>query len=123
MAALAVVLQDCRARGVNLKRNLIQTSLGRRQRGFYVLFCVLYVPCFLCYQSTEFMSVGRFELVPSRLATSSRDKNEARLLTTATNVHCKKSFSGFLNYSRPGRVWLVTSRLGTGKPLTLFYSV
>ncbi len=28
-----------------------------------------------------------------------------------------------LNYSRPGRVGSVTSRLGTGKPLTLFYSV
>ncbi len=25
-----------------------------------------------------------------------------------------------LNYSRPGRVWLVTSRLGTGKPLFLY---
>jgi hypothetical protein len=28
-----------------------------------------------------------------------------------------------LNYSRPGRVWLVTSRLGTGKTITFFYSV
>ncbi len=28
-----------------------------------------------------------------------------------------------LNYSCPGRVWSVTSRLGTGKRLTLFYSV
>jgi hypothetical protein len=28
-----------------------------------------------------------------------------------------------LNFSRPGRVWLVTSRLGTGKSLNLFYSV
>ncbi len=27
------------------------------------------------------------------------------------------------NNSRPGRVWLVTSRLGTGKSLTFFYSV
>ncbi len=27
-----------------------------------------------------------------------------------------------LNCSRPGRVWLVTSRLGTGKSLTFFYS-
>ena len=44
MAAQAVVFQDCRASGVNLKRNLIQTSLGRRQRGFYVLFCVFNVP-------------------------------------------------------------------------------
>ncbi len=25
-----------------------------------------------------------------------------------------------LNYSRPGRVWLVTSRLGTGKTITFF---
>jgi hypothetical protein len=29
----------------------------------------------------------------------------------------------FSNYSRPERVWLVTSRLGTGKRLTFFYSV
>jgi hypothetical protein len=28
-----------------------------------------------------------------------------------------------LNYSYPGRVWFVTSRLGTGKPLNFFYSV
>jgi|688.fasta_scaffold836330_1 hypothetical protein len=28
-----------------------------------------------------------------------------------------------LNYSHPGRVWSVTFRLGTGKRLTLFYSV
>jgi hypothetical protein len=27
------------------------------------------------------------------------------------------------NYFRPGRVWLATSRLGTGKWLTFFYSV
>jgi hypothetical protein len=29
----------------------------------------------------------------------------------------------YFNYSRPGRVWLVTSRLGTGKSFTFFYSV
>jgi hypothetical protein len=46
MAAQSVIFQDCRASGVHLKRNLIQTSLGRRQRGFYVLFCVLNVPWF-----------------------------------------------------------------------------
>jgi len=28
-----------------------------------------------------------------------------------------------VNYSRPGRVWLVTSRLGTGNRQTFFYSV
>jgi hypothetical protein len=28
-----------------------------------------------------------------------------------------------LNYSRPGRVWSVTSRLGTGKWQASFYSV
>jgi hypothetical protein len=28
-----------------------------------------------------------------------------------------------LNYSRLGRVWLVTSRLGSGKTITFFYSV
>ncbi len=55
-------------------------------------------------------------------------------------LHCKKELAIFpspagmsltklslggkkLNYSRPGRVWSVTSRLGTGKRLTLFYSV
>ena len=55
-------------------------------------------------------------------------------------IHCKKRFSIFpspagmpltklswagnnLNYSRTGRVLLVTSRLGTGKSLTFFYSV
>jgi hypothetical protein len=55
-------------------------------------------------------------------------------------VHCKKELAIFpspagmsltklslggkkLNFSRPGRVWSVTSRLGTGKRPTLFYSV
>ncbi len=54
-------------------------------------------------------------------------------------VHCKKNDSHFpvpnqesltkislgeyLSYSRPGKVWLVTSRLGTEKPLTFLYSV
>jgi hypothetical protein len=55
-------------------------------------------------------------------------------------LHCKKRLAVFLspagmsltklsvagkyfNYSRPGRVWSVTSCLGTGKPLTFFYSV
>jgi hypothetical protein len=55
-------------------------------------------------------------------------------------LHCKKELAIFpspagmsltklslggkkLNYSRPGRVWSVTSRLGMGKRLTLFYSV
>jgi hypothetical protein len=54
-------------------------------------------------------------------------------------MHCKKKLAIFpvprrdvtsqtllgreqLNYSRPGMVWLVTSRLGTGKSLTYFYS-
>jgi len=54
-------------------------------------------------------------------------------------MHCKKELAIFpspagmsliklslggkkLNYSRPGRVWSVTSRLGTGKRPTLFYS-
>ncbi len=44
-------------------------------------------------------------------------------------LHCKKSFANFpspagmLNSPWPGRVWQVTSRLGTGKLLTFFYSV
>ncbi len=29
----------------------------------------------------------------------------------------------YFNYSLPGRLWLVTSRLGTGKSLAFFYSV
>jgi hypothetical protein len=28
-----------------------------------------------------------------------------------------------LNYSRPGRVWLVTSRLGTGKTITFLQCI
>ena len=56
------------------------------------------------------------------------------------NLHCKKELAVFpspagmsliklflggnnLVFSRPERVWSVTSRLGTGKWLTLFYSV
>ncbi len=35
----------------------------------------------------------------------------------------KLSLSGNINYSRTGRVWSVTSRLGTGKWPTLFHSV
>jgi hypothetical protein len=55
-------------------------------------------------------------------------------------IHCKKELAVFpspagmsliklflggnnLVFSRPERVWSVTSRLGTGKWLTLFYSV
>ncbi len=56
-------------------------------------------------------------------------------------IHCKKRLVIFpspasrdvayqtllgrekLNYSRPGRVWYVTSRMGSGKLLTFFYSV
>jgi hypothetical protein len=35
----------------------------------------------------------------------------------------KLSLAGkYFNYSRPGRVWSVTSRLETGKQLTFFYS-
>jgi hypothetical protein len=56
------------------------------------------------------------------------------------HVHCKKKViiipvlsrdatnqalpgRELLNYSRPGRVWLMTSRLGTGITITFFYSV
>ncbi len=35
----------------------------------------------------------------------------------------KLSLDGNINYSRAGRVWLGTSRLGTGKSITFFYSV
>ncbi len=55
-------------------------------------------------------------------------------------LHCKKKVCGFpvpsrdvtnqtlpgqeyFNYSRTERVWLVTSRLGTGKSINFFYSV
>jgi hypothetical protein len=57
-----------------------------------------------------------------------------------SKIHCKKELAVFpspagmsliklflggnnLVFSRPERVWSVTSRLGTGKWLTLFYSV
>jgi hypothetical protein len=43
-----------------------------------------------------------------------------RTLNILMDVHYKK---GKLNYFPPGRVWLVTSRLGTGTPLTFFNSV
>ncbi len=53
--------------------------------------------------------------------------------TRCVSLHCKKSLAVFpspagisianLNYSRPGRVWQLTSRLGTRKPLFFFYSV
>ncbi len=64
-----------------------------------------------------------------------------RLIHGYKMIHCKKrlaifpssasmsltklSMAGYnlIDYSRPGRVWLVTSRLGTGKSLTYFYSV
>ncbi len=48
------------------------------------------------------------------------------VLVLCSNVlvlHCKKRLEVFWTYSRPGRVWYVTFRLGTGKPLTCFYSV
>jgi hypothetical protein len=62
------------------------------------------------------------------------------LLTSVMFLHCKKELAVFpspagmsliklflggnnLVFSRPERVWSVTSRLGTGKWLTLFYSV
>ncbi len=38
-------------------------------------------------------------------------------------LYTVKKVSDFFRYSRRGRVWLVTSRLGTGKSLTFFYSV
>jgi hypothetical protein len=61
-------------------------------------------------------------------------------LYSLVTVHCKKELAVFpspagmslfklflggnnLVFSRPERVWSVTSRLGTGKWLTLFYSV
>jgi hypothetical protein len=57
-----------------------------------------------------------------------------------STLHCKKRLAIFpspagmslaklslggndLNYSRPGRVWSLTSQLGTGKRLTFSYSV
>ncbi len=68
------------------------------------------------------------------------DLNNDRGTEVYTNVHCKKELAVFpspagmsliklflggnnLVFSRPERVWSVTSRLGTGKWLTLFYSV
>jgi hypothetical protein len=62
------------------------------------------------------------------------------MASSERRVHCKKMVSDFpgpnldvtnqtlpgrekFNYSRQGRVWIVTSRLGTGKSLTFFDSV
>jgi hypothetical protein len=62
------------------------------------------------------------------------------LVLAVERLHCKKELAVFpspagmsliklflggnnLVFSRPERVWSVTSRLGTGKWLTLFYSV
>jgi hypothetical protein len=41
------------------------------------------------------------------------------------NLHCNKRLAIFPSPAlfRPGRVWLVTYRLGTGKSQTFFYSV
>ncbi len=74
---------------------------------------------------------GRRKMVTTR-------ENEARWYSSCS-AHCKKELAIFpspagmsltkhslggkkLNYSRPGRVWSVTSRLGTGKRRTLIYS-
>ncbi len=55
---------------------------------------------------------------------------QAAIFKPEVHIRCKKSFAIFLspagmsltkvNYSCPGRVWSVTSRLGTGKSLIFF---
>ncbi len=69
-----------------------------------------------------------------------RKKKFSYFTKTLTTLHCKKELAVFpspagmsliklfldgnnLVFSRPERVWSVTSRLGTGKWLTPFYSV
>ncbi len=44
-----------------------------------------------------------------------------RFVALEAHRHCKKRLAIF--YSWPGRVWLVTSRLGMGLSQTFFYSV
>jgi hypothetical protein len=52
-------------------------------------------------------------------------KNELAVFPSPAGMSLIKLFLGGNNlvFSRPERVWSVTSRLGTGKWLTLFYSV
>ncbi len=52
-------------------------------------------------------------------------KKELAVFTSPAGMSLIKLFLGGNNlvFSRPERVWSVTSRLGTGKWLTLFYSV
>ncbi len=82
----------------------------------------------------EAWSSIHFSILP--MHGSPRDK----VMTSVLCLHCKKELAVFpspagmsliklflggnnLVFSRPERVWSVTSRLGTGKWLTLFYSV
>ncbi len=85
-------------------------------------------------QYSKILARSTMDLFNERTVT----KNTVTLFSKLT-LHCKKSFNfpvpsrdvtsqtipgrEKLNYSRPGRVWIVTSRLGTGKPLTFFNSV
>ncbi len=64
--------------------------------------------------------IGRVSLALSRYTV----KKGYRLSRPQRDVTYQTLLGGnTLNYSRPRRVWLVTSRLGTGESLTFFYSV
>ncbi len=51
------------------------------------------------------------------------NSKEKKTLKTFVPITSMNSASVVVNYSRPGRVWSVASRMGTGKSITFFYSV
>ncbi len=91
----------------------------------------------------ENIKIGNVSTVPVQTVVSLSMLAEFRLGWSTVDewlgrLHCKKGYKYShsqpgclqtipdreqLNYSSPGRVWLVTSRLRTGKSLTFFYSV
>ncbi len=81
--------------------------------------------CWLCRLSCGWWTAGSCTVSGPAMNLRHHNRNHF-------GVHCKKRLAAFpspagmsptINYSLPGRVWLVTSRPGMGKPLTFFYSV
>ncbi len=102
-----------------------------------VLSCINFCP--LCKEIENNLSIF-CRLFPSTSSPSLCCVAGIVVVFQIKRIHCKKELAIFpspagmsltklslggkkLNYSRPGRVWSVTSRLGTGKRPTLFYSV
>jgi hypothetical protein len=92
------------------------------------------------YYSRTAIPILKKKLVTIIFALRGNPKKEVLFRAKTAGMHCKKELAIFpspagmsltklslggkkLNYSRPGRVWSVTSRLGTGKRPTFFYSV